>query len=408
MIYTAIMGHGTVGSGVAELLINHEKMINQKIRDEIKIKYILDLREFKNLEYSSLFTKNFEDILNDNEVKIVAEVMGGINPAYDYVKKCLESGKSVVTSNKELVAEKGAELLKIAEENNVNFLFEASVGGGIPILRPMAQCLAANSINTVTGILNGTTNYILNKMIMDNMDFESALKLAQDKGFAERNPAADIEGGDACRKICILGSLAFGKHIYPKQVKTEGITEITLKDVEFAEAFGYSVKLICIARDNHNGKVSASVRPTFVSKDNILSSVNGVFNAITVNADCTGDVMFYGKGAGKMPTASAVCADIIDCAKHLNAKKYLYWEDGFDGYVEEREFENQFYVYAFSSDFDLLLKSFEEEFPETKQVIKNKYSGEIAFITKKDFESKIRSKINKLNAEKIKVMPTLH
>ena len=408
MIYTAIMGHGTVGSGVAELLINHEKMINQKIRDEIKIKYILDLREFKNLEYSSLFTKNFEDILNDNEVKIVAEVMGGINPAYDYVKKCLESGKSVVTSNKELVAEKGAELLKIAEENNVNFLFEASVGGGIPILRPMAQCLAANSINTVTGILNGTTNYILNKMIMDNMDFESALKLAQDKGFAERNPAADIEGGDACRKICILGSLAFGKHIYPKQVKTEGITEITLMDVEFAEAFGYSVKLICIARDNHNGKVSASVRPTFVSKDNILSSVNGVFNAITVNADCTGDVMFYGKGAGKMPTASAVCADIIDCAKHLNAKKYLYWEDGFDGYVEERDFENQFYVYAFSSDFDLLLKSFEEEFPETKQVIKNKYSGEIAFITKKDFESKIRSKINKLNAEKIKVMPTLH
>ncbi len=408
MIYTAIMGHGTVGSGVAELLINHEKMINQKIRDEIKIKYILDLREFKNLEYSSLFTKNFEDILNDNEVKIVAEVMGGINPAYDYVKKCLESGKSVVTSNKELVAEKGAELLKIAEENNVNFLFEASVGGGIPILRPMAQCLAANSINTVTGILNGTTNYILNKMIMDNMDFESALKLAQDKGFAERNPAADIEGGDACRKICILGSLAFGKHIYPKQVKTEGITEITLKDVEFAEAFGYSVKLICIARDNHNGKVSASVRPTFISKDNILSSVNGVFNAITVNADCTGDVMFYGKGAGKMPTASAVCADIIDCAKHLNAKKYLYWEDGFDGYVEERDFENQFYVYAFSSDFDLLLKSFEEEFPETKQVIKNKYSGEIAFITKKDFESKIRSKINKLNAEKIKVMPTLH
>lgn len=408
MIYIAIMGHGTVGSGVAELLINHEKMINQKIRNEIKIKYILDLREFKNLEYSSLFTKNFEDILNDKDVKIVAEVMGGINPAYDYVKKCLESGKSVVTSNKELVAEKGAELLKIAEENNVNFLFEASVGGGIPILRPMAQCLAANSINTVTGILNGTTNYILNKMIMDNMDFESALKLAQDKGFAERNPAADIEGGDACRKICILASLAFGKHIYPKQVKTEGIKEITLKDVEFAEAFGYSVKLICIARDNHNGKVSASVRPTFVSKDNILSSVNGVFNAITVNADCTGDVMFYGKGAGKMPTASAVCADIIDCAKHLNAKKYLSWEDGFDGYVEERDFENQFYVYAFSSDFDLLLKSFEEEFPETKQVIKNKYSGEIAFITNKDFESKIRSKINKLNAEKIKVMPTLH
>ena len=401
------MGHGTVGSGVAELLINHEKMINEKIRDEIKIKYILDLREFKNLEYSSLFTKNFEDILNDKDVKIVAEVMGGINPAYEYVKKCLESGKSVVTSNKELVAEKGAELLKTAEENNVNFLFEASVGGGIPILRPMAQCLAANSINTVTGILNGTTNYILNKMIMDNMDFESALKLAQDKGFAEKNPASDIEGTDACRKICILASLAFGKHVYPKQVKTEGIKKITLKDVEFAESFGYAVKLICSAKDNHNGKISANVRPTLVSKNNILSGVNGVFNAITVNADCTGDVMFYGKGAGKMPTASAVCADIIDCAKHLNAKKYLYWEDGFEGLVEERDFENQYYVYVSSSDYDLLLKNFEEQFPEVESVIKNKFSGEIAFITKKDFESKIKLKTDKLNADKIKVMPTL-
>ena len=408
MIYTAIMGHGTVGSGVAELLINHEKMINQKIKEEIKIKHILDLREFKNLEYSSLFTTDFNDILNDDEVKIVAEVMGGINPAFDFVKKLMEKGKSVVTSNKELVAAKGAELLKIAEENNVNFLFEASVGGGIPILRPMAQCLAANSINKVTGILNGTTNYILNKMIMDNMDFSSALKLAQEKGFAERNPAADIEGHDACRKICILASLAFGKHVYPEQVKTEGINNISLKDVEFADSFGYAVKLICTATYNHNGKISASVRPTLVDKDNILSSVNGVFNAIMVNADSTGDVMFYGKGAGKMPTASAVCADIIDCAKHLKARKYLYWEDGFDGYVEERDCEEQLYVYAYSSDYDKLLKSFESNFPECDQAIKNRYSGEIAFITKEDFRSRLIDKIKLLDAENVKSMNVLH
>lgn len=408
MIYTAIMGHGTVGSGVAELLINHEKMINQKIKEEIKIKHILDLREFKNLEYSSLFTTDFNDILNDDEVKIVAEVMGGINPAFDFVKKLMEKGKSVVTSNKELVAAKGAELLKIAEENNVNFLFEASVGGGIPILRPMAQCLAANSINKVTGILNGTTNYILNKMIMDNMDFSSALKLAQEKGFAERNPAADIEGHDACRKICILASLAFGKHVYPEQVKTEGINNISLKDVEFADSFGYAVKLICTAMDNHNGKISASVRPTLVDKDNILSSVNGVFNAIMVNADSTGDVMFYGKGAGKMPTASAVCADIIDCAKHLKARKYLYWEDGFDGYVEERDCEEQLYVYAYSSDYDKLLKSFESNFPDCDQAIKNRYSGEIAFITKEDFRSRLIDKIKLLDAENVKSMNVLH
>ena len=213
MIYTAIMGHGVVGSGVAEILINHNSLINEKIKDEIDVKYILDLRDFDDLPYSDKFIKDFEKIANDDQIKIVVEVMGGLNPAYDFVKRLLLSGKSVVTSNKELVAAKGAELLKIANENNVNFMFEASVGGGIPILRPMAQCLAANEITEIKGILNGTTNYILNKMIVDNMDFDSALSLAQEKGFAEKNPAADIEGHDACRKICILASLAFGKHV---------------------------------------------------------------------------------------------------------------------------------------------------------------------------------------------------
>ena len=232
------------------------------------------------------------------------------------------------------MAAKGAELLKIAKNNNVNFLFEASVGGGIPVLRPIAQCLAANEITEISGILNGTTNYILNKMIVDNMDFNAALELAQKKGFAEKNPAADIEGHDACRKICILAALAFGKHVYPEQVLTDGISDITLDDVESADSFGCVIKLIGHAKKLENGKITATVRPTLVSRESILSDVNGVFNAIMVNGDQTGDVMFYGKGAGKQATASAVAADIIDCAKHLENRKYLFWEDGADDYVD--------------------------------------------------------------------------
>ena len=244
MINVAIMGHGVVGSGTAEILINHADRIAEKVKEPLNVKYILDLRDFEGLTYSDKFTKDFNTILNDDEVKIVAEVMGGINPAYDFVKSCLEAGKSVVTSNKELVAAKGAELIKIAKDKNVNFLFEASVGGGIPILRPLVQCLAANEITEIAGILNGTTNYILNKMIVDNMDFSAALSLAQEKGYAEKNPAADIEGHDACRKICILAALGFGKHVYPEQVITEGITNITLDDVEAADTFGCVIKLI--------------------------------------------------------------------------------------------------------------------------------------------------------------------
>lgn len=407
MIYTAIMGHGTVGSGVAEILIGKSGLMKEKIKEDIEVKYILDLRDFEGLDYSDKFIKDFNIILNDPEVKIVAEVMGGINPAYDFVKSCLLAGKSVVTSNKELVAAKGAELLKIAQDNNVNFLFEASVGGGIPVLRPMAQCLSANSINKITGILNGTTNYILNKMIVDNMDFDTALKLAQDKGFAERNPAADIEGHDACRKICILASLAFGKHVYPHQVETNGITEITLTDVEYADNFGFVIKLICTAEALDSGKIAANVRPTLVSRENILSGVNGVFNAITVNGDATGDVMFYGKGAGKLPTASAVVADMLDCAKHINARKYLFWEDGSDDYVITPDNKVKLYVYAKSSDFEKLCKSFDEIFGDTEENIKNEYAGEIAFITNEDYESELNKKINSLNADSIKVMHTL-
>ena len=244
MIRVAVMGHGVVGSGVAEILIDHPDRIEKAVKSPVELKYILDIREFDHLPYREKFTKDFDRILHDPEVRVVAETMGGVNPAYDFVKRCLLAGKSVVTSNKELVAAKGAELIRIANEKNVNFLFEASVGGGIPVLRPLTQCLAANEITEVSGILNGTTNFILDKMVVENMDFDAALRLAQEKGYAEKNPAADIEGHDACRKICILATLAFGKHVYPEQVDTKGITDITLEDVELADRFGCAVKLI--------------------------------------------------------------------------------------------------------------------------------------------------------------------
>ena len=407
MINVAIMGHGVVGSGVAEILINHADRIAAKAQTQVNVKYILDLRDFPDLSYSDRFIKDFNTILNDDSVKVVVEVMGGINPAYDFVKSCLLKGKSVATSNKELVAAKGAELIRLANENNVNFLFEASVGGGIPVLRPIAQCLAANEITEIAGILNGTTNFILNKMIVDNMDFDAALALAQEKGYAEKNPAADIEGHDACRKVCILAALGFGRHVYPDQVKTEGITDITLDDVESADNFGSVIKLIGRAKKLPNGKIAASVRPTLVSRDCILSGVNGVFNAVMVNGDQTGEVMFYGKGAGKEATASAVVADVIDCVKHLSARKYLNWEDGASDYVDnEYDEASRLYVRVASDDFDKLEAQFEALFPAVS-CVKNKFRGEIAFITDEEKESLIKEKLSKFNnLSSLKVLHT--
>ena len=328
MVSVAIMGHGVVGSGVAEILLTHKQKLYASLGEEIYIKKILDLREFPDSPIADRFTKNFEDIINDLEIRVVVEVMGGLNPAYDFVKRCLKAGKSVVTSNKELVAAHGAELLALAKEENVNFMFEASVGGGIPIIRPMNQCLVANNVREVAGILNGTTNFILTKMIEDGMQFEDALKLAQDLGFAERNPAADIEGHDACRKICILASLAYGKHVYPENVHTEGITDITLDDVNLAEAFGYVVKLIGRVKKLESGKIDILTAPMLVPFKSQLSNIDNEFNGIMVRGDCTGDVVFYGKGAGKLPTASAVVADVVDCCKHLKARRFLFWADG--------------------------------------------------------------------------------
>ena len=404
----AIMGHGVVGSGVAEILINHNKRISERIRNDINVKYILDLRDFNGLSYSDKFIKDFNIILNDESVKIVAEVMGGVKPAYDFVKQCLQKGKSVVTSNKELVAAKGAELISIAKENNANFLFEASVGGGIPVLRPMVQCLAANEITEFSGILNGTTNFILNKMIVDNMDFDSALKLAQDNGYAEKDPTADICGHDACRKVCILATLAFGKHVYPEQVKTDGITEITLDDVEMADTFGGVIKLIGHAEKLPDGKINAWVRPTVVSRSCMLSHVDGVFNAISVNGDQTGEVLFYGKGAGKEATASAVVADIMDCAKHLEARKYLEWVDGDETYVA-RDFdeEGSLFVRIKGEDFEDLTTTFTEVYGNNIKCIKNEYSKEICFITDSEKRSEADKKLSQFTNCTVKVLNTM-
>lgn len=396
MINVAIMGHGVVGSGVAEILINHPDRISEKAKDSINVKYILDLRDFDSLSYSDKFIKDFNLILNDPAIEIVVEVMGGCTFAYDYVKACLLAGKSVCTSNKELVAEKGAELVKIASEKNANFLFEASVGGGIPVLRPMAQCLTANEILEITGILNGTTNYILTKMIEDNLSFEVALSNAQKLGYAEKDPTADIEGFDACRKICILASLGFGKHIYPKDVATKGITNITLEDVEYANQLGYVIKLIGKARKLDNGKVTASVAPSLVSRRNMLSGVTDVFNAVMVRGDEVGDVMFYGRGAGKFPTASAVVGDVIDCAKHLSTRKYVFWEDAESDYVSDSSGDiTKLYVRCKTNNLKELISNLVEVFGDISY-IKNEAKKEVVFLTENDIEKTLLDKINSL------------
>ena len=347
MVKVAVLGHGTVGSGVVELFTQNAKSIASRAGQEIEVKRILDIREFPELPYAEKFTKNFDDILNDPEITIVAEVMGGLSPAFEFTKSLLEHGKSVVTSNKELVATKGAELLQVAKAHNVNYFFEASVGGGIPIIRPMHQCLAANEITEVAGILNGTTNYILTKMIHEAVPFDQALSQAQKLGYAERNPAADVEGHDACRKICILASLAFGSHVYPDTVHTEGITGLTLQDVEYASNWGGVIKLIGRAKKQPDGKGIATVYPAFLAAHSQLAGIDDVFNGILIRGNATGDVVFYGRGAGKMPTASAVVADMIDISKANCTSKSLSWSDS-DGHnvADYKTDPLQFYIRA--------------------------------------------------------------
>lgn len=328
MVKVAILGYGTVGSGVYEIIRKNAASIKRKASREIDIKYILDIRDFDDHEEKHLFTKNFDDILNDEEVKVVIEVMGGLHPAYEFSKAALLAGKHVVTSNKELVATCGTELLQIARQMERNYLFEASVGGGIPIIRPMLQCLAANEFNQICGILNGTTNYILTQMIHNGVTFEDALRQAQVNGYAEKDPTADIEGHDACRKICILSDLAYGDKFDPDAVSCEGITKITLEDVANADKLGCVIKLLGRSVRCEDGTAYAYVAPHLIHKESPLAAVEDVFNAIMVDGNATGEVMFYGKGAGKLATASAVVADMLDSIEHRDSRRRIMWGDG--------------------------------------------------------------------------------
>ena len=384
----AIMGYGTVGSGVAEVIDTHEDVISKRSGGiELEIAKILDLRDFPGDKHEEVFTKDFNDILNDPEIKVVAETMGGINPAYDFTMKLLKAGKSVVTSNKELVAQKGLELLEAAEESGTNYLFEASVGGGIPIIRPMSQCLAANHIEGIAGILNGTTNFILTKMIEDDMSFDNALKLAQENGYAEKDPTADIEGHDACRKVCILASLAFGKHVYPSQVETEGISNITLEDVSYIHSANGVIKLLGQIKYIDENNIAAFVSPAVVYNGSQLASVRDVFNAILVRGDAVGDVCFYGRGAGKLPTASAVVADMVDCAKHVNRRKIFGWGPGEEDYVVDykTQLEMPFYVRAKLSESEVVSMFNDVKFLSRK----GQPSDEVAFITDSMTQAKL-------------------
>lgn len=389
----AVMGYGTVGSGVVEVIEKHSDTIPQKTGGkDLTVAKILDLRDFPDDCHKDLFTKDFNDILNDDEIKIVAETMGGINPAFDFTMKLLKAGKSVVTSNKELVAQKGLELLKAADESGANYLFEASVGGGIPIIRPLTQCLAANNIEGIAGILNGTTNFILTMMIEKGMSFSEALKLAQDKGYAEKDPTADIEGHDACRKVCILASLAFGKHVYPSQVETEGIKNITLEDVAYIGSANGVIKLLGQIKYIDKNHIAAFVSPAVVYNGSQLASVKDVFNAILVRGDAVGDVCFYGPGAGKLPTASAVAADIIDCAKHTDRKKIFGWGEGDEDYVVDYKstVEMSFYVRA-NADCNTV----KSHFGEVKFLSrKGQPENETAFITDIMTENELKNKLS--------------
>lgn len=361
MIQIAVLGYGTVGSGVVEVIEKNKEMINKKAAQELNIKYILDLRDFPQDPYEDKVVHDINIILNDEEVSIVCETMGGVGAAYQFTKQALEKGKSVCTSNKELVAKHGPELIEIAHSHNCNYLFEASVGGGIPIIRPLNYSLTAEKIETITGILNGTTNYILSKMEKEGADFESVLKTAQEKGYAERNPQADIEGHDACRKIAILSSLMLGKTVDSEKIYTEGITKITADDFLYANATDNTIKLLGMSKSLNEAELSiceqntmlhpgvgvmAMVAPFMISKENPLSMVNGVFNAVCVRGNMLGDSMYYGKGAGKLPTASAVVSDVIDCARHQGKVIMCFWEREEAVLADIGEVERKFFLRA--------------------------------------------------------------
>lgn len=381
MVNIAVMGYGTVGSGVVEVIHTNGARINQRVGDEINIKYVLDLRDFPGDPIQEKLIHDFEIIVNDPEVQIVVEVMGGIEPAYTFVKRCLEAGKSVATSNKALVAKHGAELLSIARERNINFLFEASVGGGIPIIRPLNSSMTADEIEEITGILNGTTNYMLSKMFYEGADYDEVLKEAQANGYAERNPEADVEGYDACRKIAILSSLISGQQVDFEDIYTEGITKITKEDMMYARELGMTIKLLASSKRDGD-HLHAIVAPALLGREHPLYSVNGVFNAIFVHGNVLGDAMFYGSGAGKLPTASAVVADVVDEAKHLHRNIMTMWKSEKLELQPVSDISRKFFV-RIRGNAEAMKAHLESTFGSIEIVKAEGLEGEFGFVTGK-------------------------
>ena len=383
----AVLGYGTVGSGVVEVLTTNRETITKRAGEAIDVKYVLDLRDFPGDPIQEKIVHDYQQILNDADVRIVVEVMGGVEPAYTFVKQALMAGKSVATSNKELVAKHGAELLGIAAEKHVNFLFEASVGGGIPIIRPLNQSLTADEIDEITGILNGTTNYMLTKMDTEGADYAAVLKEAQDKGYAERHPEADVEGYDACRNIAILTSLAYGMQVDYEDIHTEGITQITETDFEYAKAMHMGIKLLGTSR-REDGQLFALVAPMMIAEDHPLYSVNDVFNAILVKGNALGDVMFYGKGAGKLPTASAVVSDVVDEVKHMGTHIMTIWQPQKLNLSSYASYKSRFFVRVKQHTQDKVNALFGHVTTYQLDSVKDEYGFVTEPMTVKEFEDK--------------------
>lgn len=394
MVNVAVLGYGTVGSGVVEIINRNNSVLKERIGEDIQVKYVLDLRKFPDDPVSKVLVHDFDTILNDKEVSIVVETMGGVNPAYDFTKKALEAGKSVCTSNKELVASHGYELMKLAEEKNINYMFEASCGGGIPIIRPLYTSLTAEVVEEITGIMNGTTNYILSKMDAEGADFAEVLKEAQDKGYAEKNPEADIEGYDPCRKISILSSIAYGKQMDYRDVYTEGITKITADDFKYAKKLGARIKLFGTSTNSEDG-ISAMVAPYMIDVTNPLYSVVDVFNAIFVKGNMLGDSMYYGSGAGKLPTASAVVGDVVDMARHPKETVNKAWSDEKIELIPMEKVKNSFFVRVKGS-VENEGKTVSELFGTDSFIKVDELKDEFAFITDVMPEGEFEEKLNKL------------
>ncbi|MFP3154275.1 homoserine dehydrogenase [Lachnospiraceae bacterium ZAX-1] len=390
MIKIAVLGYGTIGSGVVEVLQMNKESIAKRAGDEIEVKYVLDLRDFPNDPIQPKVVHTYETIEQDPEIQVVVEAMGGIEPAYTFVKAALLAGKNVTTSNKALVAKHGASLLAIAKENNVSFLFEASVGGGIPIIRPLNSSLTADEIEEITGILNGTTNYILSKMTFENLEFEDVLKDAQAKGYAEADPTADVEGHDACRKIAILTSLVCGRQVDFEEIYTEGITSITATDIKYATAMGKVIKLLATSKKVNNSYY-AMVAPVMLSREHPLYNVNDVFNAIFVHGNVLGDAMFYGSGAGKLPTASAVVADIVDIVKHLGTTIAIEWSSKKLDLIDCKNAASRFFVRTTDDE-----AAIEGAFKMVEYVKAPGILGEIGFLTAEMTEFEYEKKAGKL------------